>query len=676
MNKIFFVLISLISLSMADVHPGLKNAIDNGKIKDAKALIEKVGVKDIYCPSSLSLENALKVYGKIFAEKPFKMWEKCDAEFIEKAELEVCKVSASLCKYYIRNGNWDIFKKGLQDVYQSKLYIKRSKGKTVNPFVYEIDLFGLNLLNELKNPFSFDSTSLVLYKLLKKNSAIDYSSEIELANDIAYAHQLGKKANVSICVACSVYPNFASYLSEIAFGNVLGPLLSDDISCDDLLKQNCGSVLYSLNLSKSDLINNITSVYARKGNIPDSLLALSCHLYPKIDKDVNKSLGLDVFSCTMMSEFNKANDFCLKSDSSYIWKSSTNHGYVCENRAWRETSPIENEVGKLCLEKNDGLFYDAYVCEYGKWRMQTAGENFTGKLCKSDYQGVMDGGYVCDSGDWRNATAEELKTKKMCEEMNNGEIIDGYLCENNHWEKASPEDSATNKLCKKNNQGEFIGKYVCDNEKWRESSLPEKKTKKVCGKNDKNEILGDFVCNNSEWRYATQGEKRTKKICTLSNKGEKKDGFYCDKFAGWIKDRNYGTMQDPRDGKKYRTTMIGKQEWMAENINFKPQEPSKPNLSYYWETYCYDGKEENCRLNGRLYPPSTAMQNACPEGWKIPSIEDVREMIEFIGGWKNAGKKLKIQAAGGTDEYGFSAIPSGYWTIGPYYMDDRYAGFF
>jgi len=116
---------------------------------------------------------------------------------------------------------------------------------------------------------------------------------------------------------------------------------------------------------------------------------------------------------------------------------------------------------------------------------------------------------------------------------------------------------------------------------------------------------------------------------------------------------------DSRDGKKYRTVTIGRQTWMAENLNY--------NTS---GSICYDNQESNCQKYGRLYNWNTA-KTACPKGWHLPSKNEYGKLDDFVGGANTAGKFLKAtsgwnsygifskKSGDGTDNYGFSALPGG-----------------
>jgi uncharacterized protein (TIGR02145 family) len=141
-----------------------------------------------------------------------------------------------------------------------------------------------------------------------------------------------------------------------------------------------------------------------------------------------------------------------------------------------------------------------------------------------------------------------------------------------------------------------------------------------------------------------------------------------------------GTFTDLRDGKEYRTVKIGKQVWMAENLNYEA-EGSK----------CYKNKALYCDKYGRLYNWKTAMK-ACPKGWHLPSKEEWQTLVNFAGGDKTAGKKLKAKigwndyilcdysydeeyckvkgakrSGNGTDGFGFSALPGGEDSVGFFY---------
>jgi uncharacterized protein (TIGR02145 family) len=122
---------------------------------------------------------------------------------------------------------------------------------------------------------------------------------------------------------------------------------------------------------------------------------------------------------------------------------------------------------------------------------------------------------------------------------------------------------------------------------------------------------------------------------------------------------------DPRDGKFYKTIKIDGQVWMAENLNYAA-EGSK----------CYNNEEANGAKYGRLYDWETA-KKACPTGWHLPSNEEWDKLVDFVGGEKIAGKKLKStsgwnyykgKSGNGANEYGFSALPGGFgYSDGSFY---------
>jgi len=121
------------------------------------------------------------------------------------------------------------------------------------------------------------------------------------------------------------------------------------------------------------------------------------------------------------------------------------------------------------------------------------------------------------------------------------------------------------------------------------------------------------------------------------------------------------TFTDPRDGKKYKTVKIGKQTWMAENLNYEAK-----------GSVCYDNDEANCKKYGRLYDWETAMK-ACPEGWHLPSKSEYEVLDKAVGGEEVACKKLKSKSGWnknyGTDEFGFTALPGGGYYSGGNFGD-------
>jgi len=115
-----------------------------------------------------------------------------------------------------------------------------------------------------------------------------------------------------------------------------------------------------------------------------------------------------------------------------------------------------------------------------------------------------------------------------------------------------------------------------------------------------------------------------------------------------------GIFTDSRDGKKYKTVVIGGKRWMGANLNYLPPKGN---------SWCYNNDNSKCGEYGRLYYWKTA-KTVCPSGWHLPSRQEWDNLVTAVGGANKAGKMLKARKGwnnrgNGKDEYGFSALPGG-----------------
>lgn len=148
-----------------------------------------------------------------------------------------------------------------------------------------------------------------------------------------------------------------------------------------------------------------------------------------------------------------------------------------------------------------------------------------------------------------------------------------------------------------------------------------------------------------------------------------------------------GMVCDSRDGKMYRTVRIGRQLWLAQNMNHRTE-----------GSWCYNNRSETCETIGRLYDWAAAMdlprkylskttegllsakhQGVCMEGWHVPSEQDMKTLVNYVEE-KNAELEGVVEAVGTslksekgwancetedevcvppTNRYGFGALPAG-----------------
>ena len=166
-------------------------------------------------------------------------------------------------------------------------------------------------------------------------------------------------------------------------------------------------------------------------------------------------------------------------------------------------------------------------------------------------------------------------------------------------------------------------------------------------------LLGLFLSFNIQLFSQTKTKKDTLKKKDVKEKPKYKCGE---------------PIKDARDGKQYKTVLIGEQCWMAENLNVGTmitsyKDETNNNLI---EKLCYDNDSANCKTFGGLYEWNEMMQyrmgekskGICPDEWHVPSdaewfiLErtlDPSFSNQSATGWrgKDIGKNLKVGGSSG-----------------------------
>jgi uncharacterized protein (TIGR02145 family) len=134
-----------------------------------------------------------------------------------------------------------------------------------------------------------------------------------------------------------------------------------------------------------------------------------------------------------------------------------------------------------------------------------------------------------------------------------------------------------------------------------------------------------------------------------------------------------GTIADA-DGNLYRTVIIGEQVWMEQNLKttkYSDGSAIESGTDIVW----YDNNENFKHIYGALYSgyAVTDAKGLCPDGWKVPTLDDINVLIDYLGGANLAGGKLKSTGTipdgtgiwespntNATNDTGFKGVPGGY----------------
>jgi|GEM_PF-749647 len=378
--------------------------------------------------------------------------------------------------------------------------------------------------------------------------------------------------------------------------------------------------------------------------------------------------------------------------------------YICKNRTWTLATKLEYDTYEwsegVNNEVRNGLVNTdiVYVYEDGKWRLGTMIDSLMyeqrvdgGKACTksalNDTSKVKANGlyYVCSvgiadtayhwtpAGDLYNDTYE---ARSNCSPTTDGNLMNGrvnmskiYACNGETgWTEVTDGVSKTLGGCY-TNLADSVGMYnsvyyLCLKGSWVKASEARYNTTHYeCKKNG--EILKGlvdttkyFTCDADSFRVASSLEAALKISCGSYNDNEtlispfNKTVWTCSKRTlTWDNVTIAGTMFDSRDNIEYRTTAIGSQIWMAEN------------LKGITTTTTLSCQADSCSKYGGYFGWKAA-KSACPEGWHLPSRTEWNTLFSAVGGATTAGYKLKATSGwkngtNGSDSYGFSVFAAG-----------------
>lgn len=146
------------------------------------------------------------------------------------------------------------------------------------------------------------------------------------------------------------------------------------------------------------------------------------------------------------------------------------------------------------------------------------------------------------------------------------------------------------------------------------------------------------------------------------------------------RDVAYDTLVDVRNGRKYRTVMVGNARWMAENLSFRRDSSFCPavtdSCSKYGRWYRWAAAADTTpAFDATSLASTTLLKGVCPSGWHLPSEAEWRTLVELLGTSKSGTLLRSVGSSwnqgSGEDSVGFRAMPAGYR-----YLDGGYPGFF
>lgn len=453
---------------LAEVHPGLKNAIDKGDYKTAKNLREKMNVQSVYLPASLSLEDAEFIYGPLTGYRWILSLDsygcnhydthECSPEFLDKYITKICagttEFDIKACLDWMKTAPLT----KLNELYSSICQNKESAKKCslyVNRLPLENQYQRLKELDS-KNLVEFATTmeiDTVVQEKIPKKECLDKWKEIyaviksSIETDSRYHHSRGYFNESIICSFDGTREKMKKcigYLDQFS-KNMQKECKSGNLTQDvqkkvkvkrpykpyetvlRAMKKNLNMAPWFLMdeswIEKSkfvqkylkeetDMAQLLVDQYSSDGKFEPNEAKNACLTYPTIGQTISKKYEVDILSCSQI-----LNDYPTYLGANCDTSDTVNRiRHLPAGFRWKGTDWVQDTISLVCDEKIQKYRYISRTEILEDFARKSYGE------CSSEGQ-RQNQIFICKEGTWK--LFNEVNTEGVAFEKNN--LVKGKL---------------------------------------------------------------------------------------------------------------------------------------------------------------------------------------------------------------------------------------------------------
>lgn len=341
------------SMVTAQIHKGLKDAIDNEDMKAAKAIVNNLKIMDIYCPASLTVKNGQILFGDRFAKDPSLLYSKCEKEFISSYLETACikKDNFQLCKSALDSTKISEWTPLLKDIKKNGL------DRILEKYEEEVTTQRKATRAECQEDMETDGEFTAYIELMESEGNTEGVKQ-EKAQWLKNCMKDVIKEDIkSVKKTRTIYP-FETYFTKFIEESIKASTKLYDYTEEDGKALTFAKSLISYEDKRKtidDYVKLSIKSYTDSAYINDKQILSGCRYEPTFDKKVEKVAGFQIFSCKeAIAAYSIENlPLCTSSNKATINTTSIMNGaptyeFICEDSMWKPyTGAVQTQKKEL-----------------------------------------------------------------------------------------------------------------------------------------------------------------------------------------------------------------------------------------------------------------------------------------------------------------------------------------